>query len=122
MTYVAAHGYRKLTGLSSHPMADSNGEVYEHRYVAAQKLGRLLAPGEVVHHVNGDKLDNRPENLEVCASQREHLHNHRRTHCPRGHEMVEANVYYRPDNGKRMCRACIEIRWRSKLVGQKVAA
>lgn len=52
------------------------GRVGEHRLVAAEMLGRELRAGEVVHHINGDPADNRPENLRVYASHADHIRDH----------------------------------------------
>lgn len=50
-----------------------NGQrIWIHKEVAEQKIGRKLHKDEVVHHINGDKLDNRPENLFVCSDKKHH--------------------------------------------------
>lgn len=59
-----------------HPHATKAGYVFEHRLVMEEMLGRLLEAGEVVHHRNGKKGDNRPENLELEASKAAHAQKH----------------------------------------------
>src|ERR1017187_2231241 len=57
-----------------HPFAKKGVPyVAEHRLVMELKLGRYLLPGEVVHHIDGRKDNNDPENLIVFGSNAEHL-------------------------------------------------
>lgn len=58
--YIADNGYRIIT-------VDGR-QIAEHRAVMEAHLGRKLLKGENVHHLNGDRLDNRIENLELWAS------------------------------------------------------
>lgn len=61
-----------------------NGRTYEktfgrhtHRIVIEKLIGRPLAPGEVVHHIDCNLRNNNPKNLMLFSSQAEHLKWHR---------------------------------------------
>lgn len=51
----------------------TSGYAPTHRIVMHQKLGRPLQPGEVVDHIDGNRLNNDPANLRVFASNSDHL-------------------------------------------------
>lgn len=61
---VTAEGYVKVWA-PDHPNAQSRGWILEHVKVMAEMVGRSLVKDENVHHINGVKDDNRPENLEL---------------------------------------------------------
>lgn len=63
----------------SHPNAIKGGRyIGEHRFNLEEKIGRLLTSDEIAHHINGDRLDNRQENLEVMTIG-EHNSHHAKT-------------------------------------------
>lgn len=64
---VTPSGYVYLSGFQEHPNANAVGQISEHVLVMAGKLGRPLVSGENVHHINGNRGDNRPENLELWS-------------------------------------------------------
>jgi len=76
-------GYVFLT-LPDHPNAYKNGTVPEHVVVMAELLGRPLKKGENVHHKNGIRSDNRPENLELWVE-----------HQPKGARAADLVVWAR---------------------------
>jgi hypothetical protein len=57
------------------PNSDKHGFILEHRLVMESVIGRPLTKDEYVHHINGNKSDNRPENLMI-TNMREHAKIH----------------------------------------------
>lgn len=64
--------------MPDHPHA-SEGYVWVHRLVMEQVIGRYLEPHELIHHIDGDPLNNHPDNLQiVTASEHAKIHDSQR--------------------------------------------
>lgn len=69
-------GYVMIKVGRGHHLASPIGYALEHRLVAERMLGRRLTSEEVVHHIDGNKQNNDPANLEVLPSAAHHAHEH----------------------------------------------
>lgn len=65
---ICSNGYVEII-IPGHPSTNTRGYVYEHRVVAEKRLGRYLRTDEVVHHIDGNKTNNAPENLIVLSNE-----------------------------------------------------
>lgn len=94
-TVISSHGYKKVQVGRTHPLADPNGYVYEHLLVWVSAGNPKPPKGEVLHHISGDKLDNRIENLALLQNG-EHVSGHVRGELGRRRSKGEVDAGQRP--------------------------
>lgn len=75
---VVKKGYLKILDYE-HPRSDAKGYVFEHIVIAEGVLGRRIRKGEEIHHIDGNKTNNSPANLEVHPNHASHMARHVRS-------------------------------------------
>ena len=97
-------GYRYIYS-PLHPFRTKQNYVAEHRLVMEQKIQRYLLPKEVVHHIDGNPLNNEIENLVLFSSNADHLRS----------ELLGKIPNWTPSGWKRICETDQEKANRRKL-------
>lgn len=97
-----------------HPFSNKQGYIREHRLVFEQHFNCMLLPTTIIHHKNGNKLDNRVENLEAIISRNRHTQIHHPildilcSHCGEQTSVIKGtnkHRWYKCSHG-RMCDKC----------------
>ena len=102
---IVLRGPHKGTGYlyffdSTHPLSTKLGYIYYHRHVASLKIGRWLTSKEHVHHIDGDRLNNNPTNIQVMS-----LSEHAKTHRP------SPMTKFCSECGKEFIPSCSRVRY-----------
>lgn len=113
-----------------YPNAEKSGRVKEHILKMTQILGRPLKKGEVVHHIDGNPLNNDINNLQLLDSQATHLKIHRASVNTAGRQCTDcfsittemngiSACWYSDKNDGWLCKLCYRKRKRKerKLLG-----
>jgi hypothetical protein len=124
--YVPGHRVAKLTDRKGyrllwcpgHPMARANGCAQAHR-VILYDAGVDIPAGHVVHHKNGDKQDNRLENLEVLTpGEHSLLHMLERGYCTTQHGtfpvLADPEERRQRDNARQRANQAYNTEWKRK--------
>lgn len=102
--------------MPDHPDAHVGGTIAEHRLVAEKIVGRRLHPNEDVHHLNGDRADNRPENLRIMTHAE-----HTRLHAvierwARGFDVCQdCGTTQHPHTARGLCQRCYDRKRRPRI-------
>lgn len=124
MTHKASSGYLHTYQLG-HPRTCYSGSVPVHVLVAEKALGKFLDSKHPVHHINGDRTDNRNQNLVICESPGYHYLLHYRQRilklggdpdiqgwCGHCKQLRPLAFFYKLANGKKVgpCMDCSHIK------------
>lgn len=91
------HGYVRIK-MPDHPRADHQGYVSEHSLVVEQTIGHPIERTWVIHHINENKIDNRPENLYVFTGKVIHIKYHALLRKGYITPITESNLHQIRDN------------------------
>lgn len=75
--FIIKKGYKKVL-LPAHPRSDKKGYVFEHIVILESVLCRPICNGEECHHIDGNRMNNSPDNLILFPNHSEHMKHHAR--------------------------------------------